>query len=48
MNASSGTVCEYAKRLNGLKVMIGNTPLVGIHFTFRGRWRVRGWFSLGD
>jgi cysteine synthase A len=30
----------YAERLRGLKGMIGNTPLLAIHFTFEGRKRV--------
>lgn len=31
---------DYAERLKGLKGMIGNTPLLAIHFTFEGRQRV--------
>ena len=34
------TVDTYAERLKGLKGMIGNTPLLAIHFTFEGRERV--------
>ena len=34
------TVDAYAERLKGLKGMIGNTPLLAIHFTFEGRRRV--------
>lgn len=30
---------EYASRLKGLRHMIGNTPLLEIHFAFRGRRR---------
>jgi len=30
----------YAQRLKGLKGMIGNTPLLAIHFTFNGHKRV--------
>jgi cysteine synthase A len=30
----------YAERLKGLKGMVGNTPLLAIHFTFEGRERV--------
>ena len=34
------TVNPYAERLKGLKGMIGNTPLLAIHFTFNGHKRV--------
>ena len=34
------TVNAYAERLQGLKGMIGNTPLLAIHFTFDGHERV--------
>jgi cysteine synthase A len=34
------TVDAYAERLKGLKGMIGNTPLLAIHFNFNGRGRV--------
>jgi len=30
---------EYGERLNGLRAVIGSTPLLTIHFTFRGRRR---------
>jgi cysteine synthase len=30
---------DYEERLNGLKAMVGNTPLLAVHFTFRGRRR---------
>jgi cysteine synthase A len=40
MKASSVAVLDYAERLKGLKAMIGNTPLLAVHFTFRGRRRV--------
>ncbi len=30
----------HTDRFKGLKHMIGNTPLLGIHFTFRGQRRV--------
>ena len=30
---------DYDGRLNGLKAMIGGTPLLAVHFTFRGRRR---------
>ena len=30
---------DYAERLGGLKAMVGNTPLLAVHFTFRGRAR---------
>jgi cysteine synthase A len=31
---------NYRERCQGLKHMLGNTPLLGIHFTFRGRPQV--------
>ena len=34
------TVSSYVERLNGVKGMIGNTPLLAIHFTYNGRERV--------
>ncbi|HSE19394.1 MAG TPA: PLP-dependent cysteine synthase family protein [Pyrinomonadaceae bacterium] len=34
------TIDTYAERLRGLRGMIGNTPLLSIHFTFEGRARV--------
>ena len=34
------TVDTYAERLKGFRGMIGNTPLLSIHFTFEGRERV--------
>ena len=40
MITTKTTVNTYAERLNGLKGMIGNTPLLAIHFTFDGRKRV--------
>lgn len=40
MIAAETTVDTYAERLKGLKGMIGNTPLLAIHFTFNGRERV--------
>ena len=40
MKASSVADLEYAERLKGLQAMIGNTPLLAVHFTFRGRRRV--------
>jgi cysteine synthase A len=30
---------DYEERLNGLNAMVGSTPLLAIHFTFRGRPR---------
>ena len=30
---------DYEERLNGLKAMVGNTPLLAVNFTFRGRRR---------
>ena len=30
---------DYEERLNGLRAMIGGTPLLAVHFTFRGRRR---------
>lgn len=40
MIATETTIDAYAERLKGLKGMIGNTPLLAIHFTFNGRERV--------
>ena len=45
MEQSSVAVCHgaqrsYEKRCQGLRHMLGNTPLLGIHFTFRGESRV--------
>ena len=40
MIATTTRVNAYAKRLKGIKGMIGNTPLLAIHFTFKGRQRV--------
>lgn len=40
MAQSISTIEDYAERFRNLKHMIGNTPLVGIHFTFRGKRRV--------
>ena len=40
MITTKTTVNPYAERLKGLKGMIGNTPLLAIHFTFEGRKRV--------
>ena len=40
MITAKATVDSYAERLKGLKGMIGNTPLLAIHFTFKGRERV--------
>ena len=37
---TTATVDTYAERLKGLKGLIGNTPLIAIHFTFEGRDRV--------
>jgi cysteine synthase len=39
MKVSSVAAPDYAERLKGLKAMIGNTPLLAVHFTFRGRRR---------
>jgi len=40
-NANDRNVDDpYARRLYGLKGMIGNTPLLAIHFTFNGHKRV--------
>ena len=38
--APETTIDTYAARLKGLKGMIGNTPLLAIHFRFNGRERV--------
>ncbi|HEU4836458.1 MAG TPA: PLP-dependent cysteine synthase family protein [Pyrinomonadaceae bacterium] len=40
MITTKTTVDVYAERLRGLKGMIGNTPLLAIHFTFEGHERV--------
>lgn len=40
MITTNTTVSSYVERLNGLKGMIGNTPLLAIHFTYNGRERV--------
>ena len=40
MKASSVAAFDYADRLKGLKAMIGNTPLLAVHFTFRGQRRI--------
>ena len=40
MIAIKETSDPYARRLIGLKGMIGNTPLLAIHFNFNGRERV--------
>ena len=40
MITTKTTVNAYAERLKGLKGMIGNTPLLAIHFTYDGRQRV--------
>lgn len=37
--AATTHAADYEERLNGLKAMIGNTPLLAVHFTFRGRRR---------
>ena len=39
MKASSDAAFDYAERMKGLKAMIGNTPLLAVNFTFRGRRR---------
>ena len=38
--ARDATAIEYGRRLQGLRHMIGNTPLLEIHFAWRGRPRV--------
>ena len=40
MAVSIQTNVDYAKRLNGIKALIGNTPLLAIHFKFRAQDRV--------
>lgn len=40
MAASSITADEYAVRLRSLRALIGNTPLLGIHFTYLNARRV--------
>ena len=40
ITTTAKVVDSYAERLLGLKGMIGNTPLLAIHFTFDGRKRV--------
>ena len=40
MIATEAKVDSYTERLKGLKGMIGNTPLLAIHLTFKDRERV--------
>ena len=40
MVTTKAIVDSYAERLGGLKGMIGNTPLLAVHFTFNGSERV--------
>ena len=40
MVASGIAAGSHVERLKGLRPVIGNTPLLGIHFMFRGRRRM--------
>ena len=40
MEASSVAALDYAGRVKGLGAMIGNTPLLAVNLTYRGRRRV--------
>ncbi len=40
MEQTDITHCPQTERINGLKQMIGNTPLLAVHFKFRGQRRV--------
>lgn len=40
MSSSTVPAREYDERLKGLKAIIGNTPLLAVHFDYQGRRRV--------
>jgi cysteine synthase len=39
MESNNITDCSLAQRLNGLHHMVGNTPLIAVHFKFKGQRR---------